>query len=122
MQLARQPLSLLLLDPQEAGRKLSQRFLRVLPFGDLVLQDTVHFGELLRSTGDPGFQLGVGEPQFGFGPLALDELADLPAEGRHHLEQCLVGLADLAAEKCHDAVDFLSEKDWKAHGRAQSQF
>src|SRR6266850_4275460 len=37
--------------------------------------------------------------QFRLGALALDELTDLAADGSQHVEQLLIGLPDLAAEK-----------------------
>src|SRR5262245_66196617 len=52
-------------------------------------------------------------------PLALDELAYLAADGRHHIEQLLVGLPDLMAEKVHDPNDFAAEQDGKCEGRVQ---
>src|SRR5882757_2218214 len=40
------------------------------------------------------------------GALALDELTDLAADGSQHVEQLLIGLPDLAAEKLDHAQDF----------------
>src|SRR6266498_5400468 len=54
------------------------------------------------------------------GALALDELADLAADGSQHVEQLLIGLPDLAAEKLDHAQDFPPEQDGKAQGRVQS--
>src|SRR5262249_8880667 len=47
------------------------------------------------------------------------ELAYLAADGRHHIEQLLVGLPDLMAEKFHDPNDFAAEQDGKCEGRVQ---
>jgi hypothetical protein len=52
-----------------------------------------------------------------FGALALDELTDLAADGSQHVEQLLIGLPDLAAEKLDHAQDFPPEQDGKAEGR-----
>jgi hypothetical protein len=38
-----------------------------------------------------------------FGSLAFDELTDLAADGSQHIEQLLIGLPDLAAEKLDHA-------------------
>ena len=54
-----------------------------------------------------------------FGPLALDELPYLAADGRHHGEQVLVGLPDLAAKTLDDPQDVAAEQDRKAEGRVQ---
>src|SRR5712672_1207901 len=55
--------------------------------------------------------------QFHLGALALDELTDLAADGSQHVEQLLIGLPDLAAEKLDHAQDFPPEQDGKAEGR-----
>ena len=61
----------------------------------------------------------LARPERFFGPLALDELADLAADGRHHVEQVLVGLPYLVAEELHDPQDVSAEQDGKAEGRVQ---
>src|SRR5262249_9451423 len=58
--------------------------------------------------------------QFRLGALALDELTDLAADRSQHLEQFLIGLPDLAAEKLDHAQDFPSEQDRKCERRVQS--
>jgi hypothetical protein len=52
------------------------------------------------------------------GPLALNELTDLAADGGQHFEQRFIGLPDLAAEKLDHAQDFPPEQDGKTKGRA----
>ena len=54
------------------------------------------------------------------GLLALDELADLAADGREHLEQVLIGLLDLAAEGLDDAQDVAADDDREAEGAVQA--
>ena len=49
--------------------------------------------------------------------LAFNELTDLAADGGHRVEQLLIGLLDLAAEKLDHAQDFAPEQDRKADGR-----
>src|SRR2546427_11466292 len=51
--------------------------------------------------------------------LALDELADLSADGGHHPEQILIGLADLAAEELEHAQDRAAEEDRESEGSMQ---
>src|SRR5262249_50759897 len=58
--------------------------------------------------------------QFRLGALALDELTDLAADGRQHIEQLLIRLPDLAAEELDHAKEFPPEQDRKANGRVQS--
>src|SRR6516225_6472900 len=48
------------------------------------------------------------------------ELTDLAADGSQHVEQILIGLPDLAAEKLDHAQDFPPEQDGKAEGRVYS--
>src|SRR5215813_949141 len=52
-------------------------------------------------SGEPGFVL--------FGPLALDELADLAADGIEHLEEVFIRLPELAAETFDDGHHFITE-------------
>src|SRR5262249_36007998 len=59
----------------------------------------------------------LARPERCFSPLALDELADLAADGRHHGEQVRVGLTYLAAEELHDPQDVAAEQDGKSEGR-----
>lgn len=54
--------------------------------------------------------------------FALDEKADLPADGRHHPEQRLIGRTDLAAEEFHHAQDVGSEPDGEAERRMDAGF
>src|SRR5271154_6079712 len=49
---------------------------------------------------------------------ALDELTDLATDGSQHVEEHLIGLPDLAAEKLDHAQDFPPEQDGKTKGRA----
>src|SRR3954466_10666620 len=49
--------------------------------------------------------------------LTLDELADLAADGSQDVEQLLIGLPDLAAEKFDHPQGFPPEQDWKGQGR-----
>src|SRR5262249_59730315 len=53
------------------------------------------------------------------GAPALDELTDLAAEVRHHVEQIAVGLADLTADQIDDAQDLGAEEDRKGKGRVK---
>src|SRR5262249_49352760 len=53
------------------------------------------------------------------GAPALDELTDLAAEVRHHVEQIPVGLADLTADQIDDAQDLGAEEDRKGEGRVK---
>src|SRR5712672_2496240 len=55
-----------------------------------------------------------------FGALTLNELTDLAADGSQHVEQFLIGLPDLAAEKLDHAQDFPPEQNGKAEGRVWS--
>ena len=64
-------------------------------------------------------QLRLGLAQGLLGPLAFDELTDLAADAGHHVEQVLVGLADLTADEIDDAEDLAAEQDWKGEGRVQ---
>src|SRR5262249_36328213 len=61
----------------------------------------------------------LAHPERFFRSLALDELADLAADGRHHGEQVLVGLPSLVAEELHDSQDVAAEQDGKAESRVQ---
>src|SRR5882757_8105813 len=63
-------------------------------------------------------QTSLAVTQRGFGALALDELTDLATDGSQHVEQLLIGLPDLAAEKLDHAQDFPPEQDGKTKGRA----
>src|SRR5215813_707870 len=55
-----------------------------------------------------------------FGSLALDELADLASDCRHHLEQISIRLPDLTAEKLDDTQDFPAKQNWKPKSCMQS--
>src|SRR3954469_13624150 len=68
--------------------------------------------ELLRFS-----QIVLTSHQSFLGALAFDELTDLAADGGHHVEQLLIGLPDLAAEKLDHAQEFAPEQDRKADGR-----
>src|SRR5882757_6005323 len=48
------------------------------------------------------------------GALALDELTDLAADGSQHVEQFLIGLPDLAAEKLDHAQDIPPRAGWES--------
>src|SRR5207237_6658740 len=65
-------------------------------------------------------QLRLGLAQGCLGALALDELANLVADGCHRMEQVLVRLPDLLAEELHDPQDVAAEQDGKAESRVQS--
>src|SRR5262249_36694833 len=62
----------------------------------------------------------LAHPERLFRPLALDELANLAADGRHHGEQVRVGLPSLVAEELHDPQNVATEQDGKTAGRVQS--
>ena len=64
-------------------------------------------------------QLCLGLAQGFLGALAFDELTDLAANAGHHVEQVLVGLADLTADDIDDAEDLAAEQDRKGEGRVQ---
>jgi hypothetical protein len=66
---------------------------------------------------DQASNLRLALPQCFLAALALDELTDLAADGSQHVEQLLIGLPDLAAEKLDHAQDFPPEQDRKAQGR-----
>src|SRR5262249_14389982 len=51
----------------------------------------------------------LAHPERVFRSLALDELADLAADSRHHGEQVLIGLPTLVAEELHDPQDVAAE-------------
>src|SRR5258707_13628014 len=55
-----------------------------------------------------------------FGALTLNELTDLAADGSQHVEQLLIGLPDLAAEKLDHPQEFPPEQNGKAEGRVKS--
>jgi hypothetical protein len=52
--------------------------------------------------------------------LALDELPDLAAEARHHVEQLRVRLADVPAQEVDHAEHLTAEQDRKGKGGVQS--
>ena len=52
-----------------------------------------------------------------FGSFALDELTDLATDGSQHIEQLLIGLPDLTAEKLDHAQGFPADEDGKGQGR-----
>ena len=54
-----------------------------------------------------------------FGPLPLDEKANLAADRRQHRQQILVGLADLAAEEFHHPDDLGAADHGEAERRVQ---
>src|SRR5689334_23321369 len=49
-----------------------------------------------------------------FGARAVDELPDLAAHGRKHIEEFGIGLADIIAEKLDDAQNLVSEQNGKS--------
>ena len=53
------------------------------------------------------------------GALAFNELTELAADAGHHVEQVLVGLADLTADEIDDAEDLAAKQDRKGEGRVQ---
>jgi hypothetical protein len=71
----------------------------------------------------PGFaaaQRFLTVPERHFGLLALDELTDLAADGGQHIEQLLIGLPDLAAEKLDYAQGFPPSRMGKAKAACSS--
>src|SRR5882724_12405162 len=62
-------------------------------------------------------ELRLALPQCFLAALAFDELTDLATDGSQHVEQLLIGLPDLAAEKLDHAHDFPPEQDGKTKGR-----
>src|SRR5262249_13168923 len=54
-----------------------------------------------------------------FGPLALDKLANLIADGPDHLEDVVVFRPDFPAEKLQDAQDFTLYPDRPGEGSVQ---
>ena len=115
MQLPGQPVSLLILHSQQAGRKLPEGFLHLLALHDLLLERLVGVRKLGGPFGDPGLQLRVGLHQIMLRPLALDELSNLAADGRHHLEEGLVGLQDPMTEELQDSEHLLAQEDREGH-------
>src|SRR5207247_3329828 len=65
-------------------------------------------------------QILVEMANFALGALALDELADLAADGGEHLQQVLVRLADLTAEKLDYPQHLAPQADRKAEGSMKS--
>ena len=47
-------------------------------------------------------------------PFAFDELTDLAADGRHHLDLLVVRRADLSTEKLDHAEDLVPQQNWEA--------
>ncbi len=72
-----------------------------------------------RDPGDVG-QLRLGMMQRLLGPFALDELTDLAADRRHHVEQVVIGWPDFVAEELHHANDLAAEEDWNGERRVQA--
>src|SRR5262245_11720533 len=60
--------------------------------------------------------------QFPLCAFALDELTDLVTGGRHHFEQLLVGMANLAAKEFEDAQYLTGEDNRKTKGASQTFF
>src|SRR5262249_8529006 len=99
--------------------------LRLAAVGDELVVDQVDFarrsqdGDQARKGVHDQARLALAFAESLLRPLALDELTDLAAQGRHRVEQALVGLADLTAEEVDDAEDLAGEEDRKGEGRVQ---
>jgi hypothetical protein len=100
-------------------RPRQQLLLRVAENG---VPGGIHSLQIAIVTGDAD-QIGREREQEGeliAGALVLDEQADLSADGAQHVEQGLVGLADLAAEELHHAEHFASHQDREPEGGMQA--
>ena len=64
-------------------------------------------------------QLRLGETQPVLRALPLDELADLAAESRHHVEKILIGWLYLAAQELDDSQDLAGQQYGKPEGGVQ---
>src|SRR5439155_460725 len=84
---------------------------------DLVRDGCRHLAER-RDTRDVS-QLRLGETQPVLRALPLDELADLAAESRHHVEKILIGWLYLAAQELDDSQDLAGQQYGKPEGSVQ---
>src|SRR5262249_16389448 len=75
-----------------------------------------HVGEELALRAVGSFCCFLSLLDLDFSPFPLDELTDLAADGREHLEQVRVGLTDSRAEKVDDAQHFGLEDHGKGKG------
>src|SRR5438105_3336847 len=104
----------------QLGHFASNRFGAVA--AEDVLRRWIEFGDApLMVNGDDGIKRCLQNRTFAglalahgfFGPLALDELPHLAADGGHHREQRCIGLPDLAAEEFDHAEQLTPEPNRK---------
>src|SRR3989338_7601834 len=78
--------------------------------------------QVVRDGIGEGFELLVGCADLFFRPLALDELADLAAEGEHHLHHVVVRRTDFTAQEVHHARYLTCDQDRETECGVQVAF